>query len=105
HRVRGEIEAEHREVLGDPMRRDGLGYRDASQLQMPAQHYLARGPPVTLRERAYGRGAQHQALGKRAPRLGDDAGSRVEGAKLALLKQGVELDLVDRGHEPRRIDD
>jgi hypothetical protein len=96
------------EVLGDAVGLGRLGDDGAALLQVPAQHHLRRGLAVRLRDATDDRVLQRAAVAAvavegdaadRGLRLGQDAVLGAEGLDLALLEEGVDLDLVDRRHD------
>ena len=71
----------------DPLGRHRLREHDVAELDVPAQHDLARAClPCASAISSIDRVVEHRALRQRAPRLGDDAAVGVLAAQPGLLQ-------------------
>ena len=104
HVVFGQFEIEHVEVTHDPLWVHRLRDDDITELQMPPNQYLRRRLVARSAIAVIVGMIQQPALTQRAPRLGRDPQLGMHLPQLDLRQQWMQLDLVDGGHDPGRVD-
>ena len=85
-------------IFLDPAGRACFRYHQVSHLEVPAENDLCGGPVVLVRQRGNGGVGQDLPAAQRTPGFSGDAELFVQSSQPALLKPGVQLDLVYCGN-------